>query len=103
MTSTFLKGLSLNAPQACATKNGKKRRSRNSLNWLASLMPYDRLLDGIRRAFLSQLRLDGGHMAAGDRAHRLAGIAGARALPRRRPARATPALCGRRSVDSLRI
>src|ERR1035441_2930567 len=38
MISTFLKRLSLNAPQACATKNGKKRRSRKSLNWVASLM-----------------------------------------------------------------
>jgi hypothetical protein len=44
----------LNAPQACATKNGKKRRSRKSLNWFAALMPHDRLLDGIRGAFLSQ-------------------------------------------------
>src|ERR1700681_4357320 len=92
MTSTFLKRLSLNAPQACATKNGKKRRSRSSLNWLASLMPYDRLLDGIRSAFLSQSRrVEGCHMAARDRAHGLAGIAGALALP-----------C-RRSAESLRI
>src|SRR5450631_1556712 len=38
MISTFLNRLSLNAPHACVMKNGRKRRSRSSRNWLASLI-----------------------------------------------------------------